>query len=72
MYGVNGMFSFNRLYLSLLAKRHHTIDGMRCEVKKALSKVEMEKAKQQRRLREFYNKTQKIIAMFNCVINIFS
>nr|CAB3253710.1 heterogeneous nuclear ribonucleoprotein A1 [Phallusia mammillata] len=31
----------------LVAKRHHHVEGMRCEVKKALSKVEMEKAKQQ-------------------------
>uniref|UniRef100_H2Y683 RRM domain-containing protein n=1 Tax=Ciona savignyi TaxID=51511 RepID=H2Y683_CIOSA len=31
----------------LVAKRHHYVNGVRCEVKKALSKSEMEKAKSQ-------------------------
>lgn len=31
----------------LVAKRHHTINGVRCEVKKALSRQEMEKARTQ-------------------------
>jgi len=31
----------------LVAKRHHRINGVRCEVKKALSKLEMEKARYQ-------------------------
>jgi len=36
----------------LVAKRHHQIAGRKCEVKKALSKQEMDKAKQQAEMRE--------------------
>ena len=41
-----------RCLLLHTAKRHHQIAGRKCEVKKALSKQEMDKAKQQAEMRE--------------------